>query len=467
MINTQLFQRLPARQGVRTGVIGTGHFAKAVVAQAASMARISVLAVADLEVAAAQQAYRLAGIADDQMAICASRAAALAAIEQGKRVIVEDALLLMDLPLAVIVESTGVPEAGARHALAAIEHGKHIVMVNKETDVSVGPILKQRAERAGLVYTQADGDQHGALITLIEWARELGLEVLCAGKARDGEYVYAPAKRSVTDGSFTVTVGQNEERWLQPIPRMEATASFVAARREVLAALEQVGGFDLTEMAIVANASGLPVDVETLHCPALRTSEMPVALCPQAEGGILSRRGVIDAVTSLHYPEEAGLGGGVFVVVSCASDYARHILATKGCLTNAQGTSALIYRPYHLCGVETPMSVLCAGLLGIGTGAHDYHPYVDLYMRAAQDLPAGHLLGNDHSPELQALIRPASCIEDGAPLPLHMGSGRRLRVDVSAGTVITVDMIERPSSTLWTLRGEQDALMRRPAGPRT
>lgn len=456
MIYTQLFQQRPSGQKVRAGVIGTGQFATAVVAQSASTLRLDVPAVAELNVDAAREAYRQAGVADDRIAVCDSRAAALAALEQGKRVIVQDALLLMDLPLDVIVEATGIPEAGARHAQAAIEQGKHVVMVNKETDVSVGPILKHLADRAGVVYAHADGDQHGLLIALIQWARELGLEVLCAGKSRDIEFVYTPAAREARDEHTAISLSEEAARWLQPIPPGEA-ARYVAARRDALAALEQVGGFDLTEMAIVANASGLPVDVETLHCPALRTSEIPRVLCPQSEGGILSQSGVVDAVTSLHYPEEAGLGGGVFMVVSCASEYARHILATKGCLTNPQGTAALIYRPYHLCGVETPISMICAGVLGIGTGAIDFHPHVDLCMRAARDLKAGETLGNDHSPDLHAIIRPASALAAGAPLPLHLGSGHTLRVDVPAGTLLTVEMVDPPSeSALWDLRRQQD-----------
>ena len=44
-----------------------------------------------------------------------------------------------------MVEATGVPEAGIRHALAAIAHGKHIVMVNVEADAVAGPLLARKA----------------------------------------------------------------------------------------------------------------------------------------------------------------------------------------------------------------------------------------------------------------------------------------------------------------------------------
>ena len=84
--------------------------------------------------------------------------------------------------LDVLVEATGDPRAGVRHALAAIEHGRHLVMVNVETDVLVGPLLAERARKAGLVYSLAYGDQPALICELVDWARAAGFEVVCAGK---------------------------------------------------------------------------------------------------------------------------------------------------------------------------------------------------------------------------------------------------------------------------------------------
>jgi len=180
-------------------------------------------------------------------------------------------------------------------------------------------------------------------------------------------------------------------------------------------------------------------------------------MCPKEEGGILQRRGVIDAVTCLRHPYEAGLGGGVFVVVACENDYSRHILTTKGLITNTRDSVALIYRPYHLCGVETPISILTAALLKIPTGATMYVPRVDVVARATKDLRAGEIVGNTHSPDLQIIMRPAQPVQAGHALPVHMASGNRLAVDVPKGAVITADMLVQPeNSTLWALRAEQD-----------
>ena len=103
------------------------------------------------------------------------------------------------------------------------------------------------------------------------------------------------------------------------------------------------------------------------------------------------------------------------------------------------------------------MTLLCAGLLGCSTGTGTYQPIVDVIARAKVNLKAGDVLGNDHSPALQTLIRPARPVQTGTPLPLHMGNGNPLVVAVPAGSIITNDMVAQPAdSVLWALRAQQD-----------
>jgi predicted homoserine dehydrogenase-like protein len=154
---------------------------------------------------------------------------------------------------------------------------------------------------------------------------------------------------------------------------------------------------------------------------------------------------------------EPGLGGGVWIVVACENDYSRAILTMKGLIPNAANTTALIYRPYHLCGVETPISLLVAGLLGLPTGASEYAPQVDIIARAKVSLRAGDVLTGDHDPRLEFLLRPAQAVVGGAPLPLHLASGNPLVRDVPAGAIIRTEMVGTPKeSALWSLRAEQD-----------
>ena len=449
------------QQVLKAGVIGTGHYATAIVSQAQSIPQLDVSVVADLDVEKGRQAYRHAGVDEERIVACYSRATALEALERGNKVVLEDAALMMDLPIALVAEATGAPEAGAHHAAEAIRHGKHVAMVNKETDVSVGPILKYRADRAGVVYSAVDGDQHGLLIGLVDWARALGLRVIAGGKACDSEFVHDPLQRTVSRRArlreYRVELDDATAPAFGPIPPQQAPER-VAARRRILAEFPAIGGWDLGEMAIAANATGLLPDVPQLHAPIAHVAEIPEVLCPRDEGGILGRSGAIEAVICLRHPQEAGMGGGVFVVVDSASDYSRNIMVRKGLISNRRGSAALIYRPYHLCGVETPLTMLWAGFLQAPTGSAELLPRVDVVARTRVDLKAGETLPGDHSPKLQSLMLPAVPVTDAAPLPFHLGNGNPLACDVPAGTMITAAMVEPPAdSTLWALRKEQDA----------
>lgn len=455
MIYTQAFDRFGGGKTVRAGVIGTGQYATAVITQAQAIPRLEVPVVADLSCEAAARSLRLAGVAEEQIAFCESRAAALAALERGQRVVLTDALLMMNLPIDVIVEATGVAEAGARHALAAIRQGKHVAMVNKEADVTVGPILKRLADRAGVVYTAVDGDQHGLLIGLVGWARELGLEVLCGGKARNAEIIFDEATGALrTARGEPLPLPGDSSRLFGPLTPGEAEA-FVQGRLDLVGEAGEIGNHDLEETVIAANATGLAPDVEYLHHPLLRIAELPEALCSLEDGGILRRRGAIETITCLRGPHEAGMGGGVFLVVSCANDYSRSIITMKGLLANHRNTASAIYRPHHLCGVETPISILAAALLGLPTSATEYRPCFDVLARTRTAKSAGETL---HERDLRALARPAQPVGESGPLPIQMAYGCVLTRDIPADTVITADMIALPKdSTLWALRREQDA----------
>ena len=458
MIYRQLLQKGDGRPVV-TGVIGTGHYATAIITQAQAIPALAVPIVCDVDVEAAWRACMLAGLAEEDCVICESPAAVKAAQEGGKRVIVPDASLFQALPLDVVVESTGVPEVAVRHALLALEQGAHLAMVSKEPDALVGPMLRRKFSEAGLVYSAVDGDQHGLLIGMVEWARTLGLDVVCGGKARDVEIVFDEAAGQLRTRRKSLNLTAAQQALFAPAPATEARDK-LASRMELSWDLSRLMGYDLGELVIAANATGLAPDLDTLHGPLLRVPEIPEVLAPQEDGGILGRRGVIDGVTVLRGPYEAGMGGGVFIVVACANDYSRYILTTKGLIPNAGDTTALIFRPHHLCGVETPLTVLLAALQQIPTGALDFEQRFDVLAEATVDLARGETVEDDHSPKLLARMRPAQPIAPGAPLPIHMAMGKTLLRDVPAGTILTTDMVpEPPDAPLWALRREQDAWM--------
>lgn len=456
MVCHNMLQRIETP--VRAALVGSGHYGTALLVQALRIPSLDLRIVCDVSHDRARLACRRAGIHDDRVVVCDSRASVLRALESGRHALLDDPAVLFGLPLDVLVECTGDAEAGARHALAAIEHGMHIAMVTKETDCVAGPILKRIADDAGVVYTAVDGDQHGLIMGLVGWLRAIGLDMVCAGKARDTECVFDPTHRTLTDGRRTLPLDVASAASFGPMPPGEAALA-IARRRESAGGLDTPAAYDLAELTIAANATGLLPDAVGLHAPLLRVPEIPEALCPMEEGGVLSATGAIEAVTCLRGPNEAGMGGGVFAVAACDSEYSLEIMRTKGLITNRAGRSVLVYRPYHLCGVETAVSVLCAGALRTATGASDYLPAVDFVARASTGIAAGTTLSDEGDPRLSGLLLPAQPLADAAPLPFYLLLGRPLRVDVPAGTVITAGMVEPPAaSALWDLRRRQDAV---------
>ncbi len=441
---------------VLAGVIGSGAFGAGIIAQASHIPLLEIPAVADKDMEAARRAYRRAGVAEDEIVACDSAGRALRAMESGKRVVTEDPMVLMELPIDVVVESTGMPEAAARHAYQAIRHGKHVAMVTKEADVVAGPILKHLADRAGVIYTAVDGDQHGLLMGLVAWARSIGLEVLCGGKARNQEFCYDPASQTVSSSRESLTIEDADLWMLEPIPDDEA-GRYVEARCRKLAPLGRISSADLTELVIAANGTGLAPDVPSAHCPPLYTSEIAKVLSHEDDGGILRARSAIDAVTCLRMPNEPGLGGGVFIVLDAGNRVSRDILKRCGPVRRDDGSAVLLTRPYHLLGVETATTILNAALHQVASWAAEYLPRYDLVGRAARDLRAGEVIGGHGSEDIEALMAPAGPACDGAALPYHMAGGNPLVVDVPKATIITREMVAAPTdSVLWSLRAQQD-----------
>lgn len=461
MIYRHLFDRVKTPAVVRAGLIGAGQFGTPIVTQAPLIPRLDVPVVADLNIEAGRQAYRQAGFADEDIVVCDSHAAALRALEAGKRIVLQDAALMMDLPLDVIASATRSPGAGAAYALAAIRHGKHVVMIDKEADSVVGPMLKHLADRAGVVFTTDDGDEPGLVMGLVGWARSLGLEVLCGGNLHG--CLYDPATASVTSRGRTVHV-PTEDRWaLERIPAGEAPC-YAETRRRLFAdwRVDEECGDPLAHMAVLANGTGLLPDAPVGHRPVVRYLELPEVLCPMEDGGILRTRGAVDIPTVLYCRDDPNPGGGVFIVVANADAVSRAVMIQKGAVANSSHSAMLLYRSYHLCGAETAMSILCAGLLHVPTGGAQVLPCVDIVATTARDFRSGETLGGSGTlgwnRDLRAALTPAFPLSAAGPAPFFMLEGNCLTKDVPAGTTITLDMIAPPAdSALWSLRRQQDA----------
>ena len=429
--SNRMLAQLEAREAgacpIRVAVIGTGDYGETLVAQLLQIRGLRPSIVCDLDLERAARAYAMGGLARTEVA----RATRLARIEQcvadDRPAITDDLELAVRAPVDVVVDCTGEPETGCRVALGAIEHGKHVVMVNVEADVTAGAQLAERAHRAGVVYTLADGDQPSLIVELVDWVRCLGLEVVSAGK-------------------WTVrTPPEIAAAWLaaQPHPTKSDTTYLDGTKTQI-------------EMASAANAAGLTIDVPGMHGRALRLEEMPGTLCPASAGGILGQGGVVDYVNN-RSPEgetiEPRLGGGVWVVVTSGSRRGLEVMARKGVVTSEDGTHALIYRPNHLVGVETPWSILKAVLEGVPTAAPAPVPAVEVVAVAKVDLRAGEPLGGLGTADVAGIAVHAQGAAARGELPVGLAAGVQLETDVPAGTRLRYDMVENaPDSVAWSLR---------------
>jgi predicted homoserine dehydrogenase-like protein len=452
----ETLQRSARENIVRALLMGAGEYGFSFLAQSRRTPGLVVSAVYARRVERGVAAFRHAGLPEEAIQICETRAQADAALASGKAVVSSDPLMLIQLPIDIVVESTGAPEAAAVHADVALRNGKHVAMVSKEADSVVGPLLQRRAKAAGLVYTPVDGDQPSLLMQLVMWARVVGLEVLCAGKSSEYDFVYDPAAKRVTSLDRSVEAAGLDALW--DLGGRDAR-SVVEARGKALAAIPQHTVPDLVEMGLVANAVGLAVDNPTFHAPVVRTPEIADVLVPADMGGILRGTAVVDVVNSLRRPDEASLAGGVFVVVRCEDPRTWEVLRAKGHVVSRSGGSAMIYRPSHLLGVESATTVLAAVLQGQSSGPDDVLPRFDVVGRTTKPLPASTLLattGHHHEIDgVEGLLVEARRAAGANPIPFYMMANNSLVRDVPAGATITADMLEPPKqSLLWTLRRE-------------
>jgi predicted homoserine dehydrogenase-like protein len=450
----------PAKRPVETCIVGSGGFGRSFIAQGLRTPLMNVRVAVDVDASVAAESFIAAGVPADEVARCTTADEATQAWVAGKYVAAADLEFVSHLPVDVVVEATGHPEAGARHGRLAIEAGRHLVLVSKEVDSVVGPYLAAYARQHGQVVTPVDGDQPSLLIGLITWGRILGFEIVAAGKSSEYDFVFDEAS-----GVLTCSGAAHALPALSGLMTLGARSAdeVVRERARICAALPQRAVPDLCELQVVANSTGLVPDRPDLHAPIARIPEVPTLFAPVAEGGLLGRTGVLDVFHCLRRPEEASFAGGVFIVVRCDDAPTWKLLEEKGHLVSRNGKYAMIFNPRHLLGLEAATSVLEAAVHGRSCGAREPFARLDLTARATRRLTAGSLLrmgGHHHAIDgTNAELHPARPLGPENPVPFYLAANCRLARDVEAGALLTrADIDVDPVSELLALRARQDAL---------
>src|SRR6266545_4600509 len=445
-LHSMLLAREAQGRPVTVGVIGAGKFGTMFLAQARSTRGLHVVGVADLDVGRARAQLRAAGWDDTAYA-----APSLGDAFQERRThLTADAEELLAFPdVEVIVEATGVPAVGIRHALGAIAHGKHVVMVTVEADALAGPLIAAKAQAAGVVYSLAWGDQPALICEHVDWARACGFKVVAAGKGTRYEPHY---HRSTPD-----TVWDILDKYLSITDRNSINPkmfnSFVDGTKSGI------------EMTAVCNATGLLPQSEGLGFPPATRFELADVCKPKAAGGTLEKAGVTEVTSSVYrdgrdVPHHLALG--TYVVFEGESDYARRCFKEYAMLPDKSGRYAALYRPIHMIGLELGVSVASAALRKEPTGAPTGFRS-DVAATAKRALKAGEVLDGEGGFCVWGKQVPAARSLAEGLLPLGLAHDVRLKRDIAEGQCLRWSDVDYDENSLAVkVRREMEAAFGRP-----
>ena len=447
-----LLERLEARAAagrpVAVALAGAGRFGTSVAAQIAQMDGLRLAAVADPNVGNGIEALKASGWAEGQWRRCEGAGEARGALGAGAAVLAPDAEVLESAPIDVLVEATGIPEVAARNALHALRQGRHVVMVTVEADVSCGWALAREARRQGVVYTLAAGDQPVAIMELYDWARALGLEIVAVGR---GTRRY-PADRHGDPERALARLGYDSEA----SARLRLNAQMYNSFRD--------GSKAQIEMCAVSNMTGLPPDRRGMHEPSIGLSGLPDLFAPAEAGGLLERTGVVDLANGVGANGESELpeniADGVWAVVTSADGHIREDMRIHGTRVSADGRRMALFREYHLCGIETPLSIAQAALLQASSGASQEVPTSEVLAYAKRDLRPGDRLDGSGGRLVYGLIDRAEILAAEGVLPLGLSYGATVHEAVAADQPISAGSVAVNKASFVAKLREEEAVGR-------
>jgi len=422
-------------------LIGAGKFGSMFLAQARRTPGIHVVAIADLDPGRAKESLQRTGWESGRYGARSVDEAA----KNGTTCVTDDApAAIASDAVEIAIDATGSPAAGIRHALACIEHRKHIVMVNVEADCLAGPLLARRAREAGVVYSLAYGDQPALICEMVDWARAAGFEVIAAGKGTK----YLPAYHESTPDTVWGHYGFAPEQVAQGDFNAQMFNSFLDGTKSAI------------EMAAVANATGLMPAPDGLMFPACGTAELAKILKPRTEGGLLHHRGQVEVISSLERdgrPVARDLRWGVYVTFAADSDYVKRCFGEYGLATDETGNYAAMYKPWHLIGLELGISVASVGLRGEPTGAATGFRG-DVVAVAKRELKSGENLDGEGGHTVWGRLMPARDSLERGGLPIGLAHGVRLTRPIRKGDAVTWRDVALPESEAARVRLEMEAI---------
>ncbi len=419
IVDSALQQRHQEGNPLRVALVGAGYMGRGIALQLISTPGIRLVAISNRTISSAQRAYRDAGV--EEITSVESESALEQAIHAGRPAVTGDAMLLARAGgIEAIIEATGEIEFGARVVMEAIGHGKHIILMNSELDAVVGPILKVHADRAGVLYTNSDGDQPGVIMNLVRFVRGIGCRPVLAGNMKG---LQDPYRTPETQKGFA-------EKYHQK-PRM--VTSFADGSKISM------------EMAVVANATGFRAGRRGMYGPACRHVSEAAGLFPLEQ---MLDGGLVDYILG------AEPGGGVFVIGYNDNPIQQRYL---NYYKMGEGPLYVFYTPYHLCHFEVPGTVARLLLFRDPVAAPLGAPVCDVITAAKRDLKAGETIDAIGGFMTYGVLENAAVSRRDNLLPMSLARDCRLRRDIPKDGIITYQDVELPPGRLCDrLRAEQD-----------
>ena len=445
-LHSLLQKREAAGKPLRVGVIGAGKFGAMYIAQVPRTPGVHLVGIADLSPANAktnlgrtgwQPGWYGAGSFD-------------VAMKERRTHVTEDWRKLVEHPdVEIIVEATGNPLAAVEHALHAFAHGKHVVMVTVEADAFCGPLLAERAEAAGVIYSLAYGDQPAIICDLVDWARAAGFPVVAAGRGHKWLPHYSQSTPETVWGYYGLTPEQAEVGGLNP----KVFNSFLDGSKPAI------------ESTAVCNATGLTPAPQGLEYPAGPVDQIPNMMRPKSEGGLLHHKGQVEVVSSLERdgtPIPYDIRFGVWVAFEGETEYIRRCFSEYGVKTDDSGRYACLYKRWHLIGLEVGISVASVGLRREPTGCPTGFR-ADAVATAKRALKTGELLDGEGGYTVVGKLMPAADSLSVGALPLGLAHGWKVLRPIAAGEVVRwSDVAVDANNTAVKLRREMEARYKEP-----
>src|SRR5450631_1933256 len=410
-VDTALREREALGRPIRVGMIGAGATGRAIALQLGTpVPGLRLVAIANRTLAHGERAYREANITEWRRVESAREAES--AINRGLPVLTDNPSVLTACDaIDIIVEVTGTVGTAASVVLEAFASGKHVVLVNAELDSLLGPILKVKADQAGVVLTHTDGDEPGVAMTLLRYLKSLGLRTVAAGNIKGMVDYY---RNPETQKAFAEKNDQDVKK----------VTSFADATKLSM------------ETTVLSNATGFHVGRRGMYGPACGYVREIGNLLPPAQ---MLETGLVD------YALGAAPHTGAFVIVHENNPLKQAQLAYYKI---GAGPFYVFYTPFHLPHLQIASTIGRVGIHRDPTVAPIGGPVCEVVTVAKRDLKAGERLDGIGGFCSYGLIENAPAARALAALPIGLSEGCILRHNLAKDSVVSFDDVDRPAAGL-------------------